>query len=235
MLTSEAVNSQHFARYAGAALLGTIIVGILSASFIAHGIDVNMTADVAGTAENMLGAEIRLRAKAYMGLLVFGLEALFALALFYILRSYGWLLASMSLVLSLSASILVMLGSVFAMNAAEIASHAAYVDLAEEKRLMLAGLEATSDYTSFHLALVVSTVSNLGFFWLFLSSNLIPKLISGWGVFASLFVAGAIVARDFIPALGHDMVTMAFMLCNLIALVALGLYLLIKGIRPTTA
>ena len=97
--------------------------------------------------------------------------------------------------------------------------------------MMLTGLQATFDYTSFHLSLVLASAANAAFFWLFWRSEMIPRLISGWGVFASLFVASAIVIRDFIPIVGHFGVTASFMLSNLIALVATGLYLLIKGVR----
>jgi hypothetical protein len=70
-----------------------------------------------------------------------------------------------------------------------------------------------------------------GFFWLFFKSRQIPAVIAGWGVFASLFVAGSIVLRDFIPALGHSSVTMAFMLSNLVALFSTSIYLAARGVR----
>ena len=100
---------------------------------------------------------------------------------------------------------------------------------------MLAGIQATSDYTSFHLSLVISCVAQAGFFFLFLRAGLIPRLISGWGVFASLLVSTVVVARDFIPALGNSGLTMAFMLGNLVALLSLSLYLGIKGVRVDPA
>lgn len=68
-------------------------------------------------------------------------------------------------------------------------------------------------------------------FYLFLKSQLILKLISACGIFASLFVAIVIVARDFISVLGHNAVTGAFMISNLVAILALSLYLSINGIR----
>ena len=180
----------------------------------------------------MLGAEKRLEAKAYYGLLLFGLSVVINLGLFLMLRRFGPLLAGWSLFVGLAASILALLGSVFAMNAAQIAGNTAYTTLTnEDGRLLLAGLQASSDYTSFHLSLILSSVANAGFFWLLWRSGLIPKLISGFGVFASLFVAITIVARDFIPSLGANPVTMAFMLCNLVAMVSLALYFVIKGVR----
>ncbi len=120
------------------------------------------------------------------------------------------------------------------MNAAEIASDPAYGTLVNEaQRLMLTGLQATYSYTSFHLGLILSSMAMAGFFTLFIKSNLIPKIIAGWGLFASLFVAVTIVLRDFIPILGNNAVTTAFMVSNLIALVSTGLYLAIRGVRTS--
>ena len=58
-----------------------------------------------------------------------------------------------------------------------------------------------------------------------------PPVIAAWGLFASIFVASTIVLRDFIPALGHMTVTLAFMLSNLIALFSTSIYLAAKGLR----
>lgn len=222
-------NPQTLARITGFALLASIVVGILSSVFIAKGIDINLSADVLATAENMLEAEGRLRAKAYMGILMLCIQAVMIVGLYLLLRNTGQLLAGASLFIGVVAAVLSLLGSVFAMNAAEFASNAAY-NLSDDQ-LMLASLQATSDYTSFHLGLVISSLSMAGFFYLFLRSKLIPKPIAGWGVFASLFVATSIVLRDFIPAIGHNVVTAAFMLSNLIALILLGAYLAFKGVR----
>lgn len=231
MPAPEKLNPQSLARTVGWSLLATVIIGVITALYVVPGIDINLSADVAATAENMLGAEERLRASAYISGLIFALEVLIGIGLFLLLRGSGQLLAGWSLFMSLAASILMMFGAVFTLNAAEIAGDPAYTAMAEDSRLMLMGLQATSDYTSFHFGLVLSTIAKAGFFTLFLKSGMIPKIIAGWGLFASLFVASAIVGRDFIPMLGHNYVTMAFMLSNLIAIVSTALYLGIRGVR----
>lgn len=223
---------QRLSRGVGAAMLGTIAVGIIATFTVAQGININLSADVVTTAENMLAAEIPLRARAYIAALIFGLEIFTSVGLFLLLRQTGQALAYWCLFASVGASALGLLGAVFMLNAAEVSGDAAYGVIASEaQRLLLTGLQATSEYTSFHLALVISTVSMAGFFYLFLKSNLIPRLIAAWGLFASLFVATAIVSRDFLPFMGHSTITMAFMLSNLIAMISTGLYLLIRGVR----
>lgn len=230
--TPAQASPQSLAHIVGWSLLGTILIGILSALFVVQGIDINLSADVVATAQNMLEAETQLRAKAYIGLATFGLGMVMSVGLFLLLKRSGLLLAGWSLLVSLTSAILSLLGAVFALNAAEIAGDVAYAQLANEnQRLLLTGLQATSDYTSFHLGLILSSASMAGFYYLFLKSGLLPKILAGWGLFASLFVVTAIVARDFIPIVGHSAVTMSFMASNLIALVATGLYLVIKGVR----
>ncbi len=232
MQTTRNLNMQAVARSVGWSMLASIVFGILAAMFIAKGIDINLSADVVATAENMLEAELRLKAKAYIGVFMFTLGALVSVGLYLLLRESGPFIAGWSLFVSIASAVIILLGSVFALNAAQIAGNSAYTTLTDEAgRHLLAGLQATSDYTSFHLGLILSTIANIGFFYLFLKSGLIPKIIGGWGLFASLFVVVIIVARDFIPVLGHGGLTAAFMVSNLIALVSTGLYLGIRGVR----
>ena len=232
MQKSENLDMQMVARLTGFAMLLSILFGILTAMFVAHGININLSADVVATAENMLEAELRLKAKAYIGALLFSVEALISVGLYLLLRKSGPLLAGWSLFVSLGSSLLFLLGAVFAMNAAQIAHDGAYTQLTDEAgRLLLTSLQATSDYTSFHLGLILSAASMAGFFYLFLTSGLVPKIIGAWGLFASLFVVFTIVGRDFFPVLGYNNLTTAFMVSNLIALVSTGLYLGIRGVR----
>ena len=232
MNDSERTESVALARRTGLAWLATILIGILTTVLLGQGIDINLSADVEAVAAAMLDAEARLRALAYAALIIFALDLLVSIGLFLLLRSTGPLLAAWSLAGRVAAGLISVLGAVFLMNSAEIAGHPAYTVLADSTdRLLLNGLQATSNYTSFHLSLVLSSAALAGFFWLFLRSGRIPKLIAGWGLFASLVVAVTIVLRDFIPALGHSAITMAFMLSNLIALFSTSIYLAAKGVR----
>lgn len=220
------------ARGTGLAWLATIVIGALAAVLLGKGIDINLSADVQSVATAMLDAEPRLRALAWVGLFIFALDLFVSVGLYQLLKTSGPVLAAWSLALRITAGLLSALGSVFLMNAAEITSRPAYQVLADHgDQLLLNGLQATSSYTSFHLSLVLSSVALAGFYGLFLTSGRIPKPIAAWGVFASLFVAVAIVVRDFVPVVGHSGVTAAFMLSNLIALLSTSIYLAVWGVR----
>lgn len=230
------LNTTALARGVGITFLIGIIVGIVTAIFISAGIDINTSADIQATAENMMSAESRLHAKAYIGILGLLLEVIASVGLFLLLCRYGPLLGWTALALSLIAATLILLGAVSAMNAAEIASNTAFLAaLDPEAQIALLRVQVTQDYTSFHLSLLITTMAKAIFFYLFLKSALIPKLIAGWGLFASVLVVTIIILRDFIPALGSDTITIAFMVSNLVALIATGLYLTIKGVRESHA
>jgi len=232
METIKMHNTQAIARRVGLTWLATIVIGVLAAILLAEGIDINLSADVEMVSAAMLEAELRLRALAYIALLVFVLEVVVSIGLYLLLKHSGQWLAGVSMVAKLFASGLGLIGAIFTMNSAEIASHPAYQALADSsQRMLVNGIQATSSYTSFHLSLVLSSVALAGFYWLFLRSGRIPKLIAGWGLFACIFVASAIVLRDFIPVLGHTAISLAFMVSNLIALLSTSLYLSFKGVN----
>ena len=233
MSSGDSINKTGLARLVGLALLSTVIVGAISAFFVAEGIDINLSADAVATAGNMLEAEQSLRAKAYLAIIVFLLEAFIVAGFFVLLRPVGEIVAAVSAITGVTSAILIIIGAVFALNAAEIAGNPAYANiLADEKqRMLLSGLQATSDYTSFHLGLVLGMIAKTGVYYLLFRSSMIPKIIAGWGIFASLFVATTIVARDFIPVLGHTGITVSFMAANMITLFSTSVYLLIYGVR----
>ncbi len=225
---------KQLSHFVGWSLLATIVMGIASAMTLSADININLSADIVQTSQNMLNAAERIRGKAYLALLFFMLDCFIGIGLYLILRANGHALATWSLLLGVSASILALLGAVYAMNIAMIAENNAFELVSnQEQRLMLTSLLVTSDYTSFHLSIILSSAAKAGFFFLFWKSRLIPRLLSAWGVFASLFLVSMIVGRDFIALLANDLITAAFMGANMLALVALALYLAFRGVRAS--
>ena len=85
MSHSVKVNINRTARITGWSMIAVLAIGMASSFLISHGIDINLSADVIGTSENMLAAEMRLRAKAYLALFMFALDILILVGLFYVL------------------------------------------------------------------------------------------------------------------------------------------------------
>jgi len=218
-------------RIAGAALLATIVIGAVGAATIAPGIDVNLSGDIAATAANMQNSGSSLLALGWMRLLILSLELLFYIAIWLAVRSRASLLAGWSGSMGVTSAILGSLGAVIAMNAHQIAASAT---IAAEQQAALLSLQATLDYTSFHLSLVLGAIAKAGFFAILLGAAMAPRWLTAFGMFASLLVAFVLVGRDFVPILGSDNVTIAFLAANFIALLSLGIFLSWKGLRGKT-
>ena len=62
---SQPAEHKQLGRAVGLAYLALILIGILGAVFVSHGIDINLTAETAATADAMLEAETRLRVVLY--------------------------------------------------------------------------------------------------------------------------------------------------------------------------
>lgn len=223
------------ARLTGIALIATIALGIIMALTVLQGIDINLTADFVATPAAMMEAETSLRVAAYLSILGFALNSLVTIGLFVLLRQTSPVLALWCLCMGVTAAFMTLMGGVFTMNAALLAGNEGLATLADaSQRTLLTSLQAATNYTAFHMGLIISSLSMAGYFWLFFKSRQIPSLLSGFGIYASLFVAIAISLRDFVPFLASNAVTGLFIVCNLIALVALGIYLAIWRVRPVT-
>lgn len=230
------INTLAIARLTGLALLFLIAFGIVRSLTIASGIDINLSADFVATPTTMMDAEMSLRGMAYLSIVGFGLDVLVTLGLFLLLRSTSTILSLWCLCMGVTAALMTLLGGVFTMNAALLAGNEGLASLGDEAQLtLLTSLQAMTNYTAFHIGLIISSLSMAGYFWLFFKSRTIPSVLAGFGIYASLFVAIAIGLRDFQPFLASTAVTALFMICNLIALVALGLYLAIWRVRTVTA
>ena len=108
----EVIEPVVLARRVGLAWLATLLVGIMAAVLLGQGIDINLSADVEAVAVAMLDAETRLRALAYVALLIFALDLLVSLGLFLLLKSVGPLLAAWSLAARIAAGLLSVLEGV---------------------------------------------------------------------------------------------------------------------------
>ena len=159
MQNENNLDLQGLSRTLGWSLIAVIVIGIAASMTVSSGIDINLSANITKTSENMLTAEHRLRAKAYVALLLFALEVFISIALFLVLRGYGLVLATWSFMLSISANMIILLSAIYTMNAALIAGNSAFdVIGGGTQRLAFTSLQVAADYTSFHLSLVIGSI-----------------------------------------------------------------------------
>ena len=225
---------KHVARATGVALLLTIGLGIITSVFVSGDINVNVNADAREIIDAMRGAAGRVYGKAWIGAGLAALDAFIAAGLYLLVRQRAPFAALASLLVAVLAAALSLDVAAATLNAANLLESRALANTLNpgEVEMLLTALVAT-DYSVFHLGTVVNAAAKAGFFALLLVSRRVPRPLAGWGLFASLFVVTGIVGRDFIGALGHNAISIAFILCNLVAYLALGLYLTIRGVRVT--
>lgn len=221
------MQTESVSRWTGAALLAGVALGIANAMVVSPGIDINLSGDFGATAQAMMESPERLKARGWWLAAIFACQIV-SLAGFYLLTRKGFEFAALwALLAGLVAASFSLTAAVNAFAAAKLAQGI----LSPEGALPHTVMEAVSNHSSFHLALVLSSLANTVFYALFLRSRRLPTPLAGFGLFASLFVATAIVGRDFLPALSDGAVTGAFMASNLIAIVATAGYLIVKGVR----
>ncbi|MFN2100440.1 DUF4386 family protein [Altererythrobacter sp. MF3-039] len=217
-------------RWTGLAILASLLIGIINAMIVSAGIDVNLSGDIGGTAAAMSDAGQRLEGRGWILMILFLLEVVAIAGLYLMVRDTRRLAATSALLLGAGAALIGLVGALSAFNIAALLANGG-----EASRIStLIAREVAADYSSFHLSLVIASIAKACIYWIFVLNRRLPRLISGFGLFASGLVAVAIVARDFIPFLGSDAVTTAFMASNFVAIVATGLYMAIRGVAPSS-
>lgn len=220
------------ARITGVALVLAIAIGIAGSVLTGSDININLTADAATTIEHMMDAGSRLYAKAYISVGIALLDILVAAGLFLLLFQHGRILALASFATAILGTIIVVSGALDVLNIANLLTSTRLAATSDTQHLhtLLVG-HVVGDYTSFHLALVINSLAKAGYFWLFLRSRVVPTALAAFGLAATCFVAFAIVGREFLELLSHNAITIAFIVGNLAAHLALGLYLMVRGER----
>lgn len=231
MVETQRMHGKQVARLTGAALLGLIGLGVLAGILVSGDININMSLDAARIIDNMATAEGRVYGKAWIAAGSGLVSLLIAVGLYTQLRGHGPVVALWSLLVAATGTIFALQSGLETLKIATVLSSDSMAAVPAEALRSLQVAFLAGDYAAFHLSLVINSVAMAGFFWLFIRSRAIPAPIALWGLFASCFVTFTIVARDFIPVLGHSAITISFILSNLIAQLALGLYLLVRGVR----
>jgi hypothetical protein len=187
--------------------------------------------DVSKTAENIIAHE-RLFRLSIAGDLITYIGVIVLIWAFYVLvRPVNRNLALLALLLRLAENAVLCVATVNSLIMLKLLSGADYLKTFETGQLhslvMLAyGTQGLAMNVGFILLGLGSTV----FACLLLKSGYVPKLLAGWGIFASLVLAIGTLATVVFPELGP--IAMAYMVPMGLYEVGLGLWLVIKGIRP---
>ena len=189
-----------------------------------------VSGNVAQTALNISASEGMFRISTVLHLLTFASDGILAVAFFVILRRVDKSLALVGAAWRL-ADCAVLAGILLADFAVlRLLSDADYLQAFTTPQLQaLARVCISIQAGGFQIGFVLLGLGSTVFSYLWLKSGYIPRLIAGWGIFASLMLAGGTVLIILFPALG--VIGMSYMAPMFFYEVGLGIWLLTKGLK----
>jgi hypothetical protein len=223
------MSQQTTARVAGAMYL-LVLAAALFASFYVRA-SLIVWGDVGATAGNIAGSELLFRLGLASDLVSFAGIVVLALALYLLLKPVNRTLALLGLCWWLGEAFILALNTLNDYIVLILLSGADYLsvfDAAQLQALVRVFLEA--HLTGYNIGLIFFALGSVIFSYLFYSSKYIPRVLSGWGIFASvLFLAGTfvILVEPSYEGIAYQFINPPIALFEL----AIGAWLLIKGVR----
>lgn len=216
------------ARSIGIVLLISIGLGIFNLS-VADSVSI-AAGDPAETVTNILAAESLLRLGAASEIFLAMLSIYVAGAFYVLLKPINEFLALLMVLFRLADAALQGVAAILTAQVLQLAKTADSADASALQNIpgALSQLQA-AHWDAFHIALMLSSAGSAIAFYLLFQARLIPRVISVWGVIASIGVIASNFAIRIDPAAG-DFVYPWYTIANAIAFISLTLWLLIFGI-----
>jgi len=215
-----------YARVAGLAYVVTILLGILSVSFIESNLIVPV--DDAATLNNIMANEFLFRISIVGEIMMFALVILLSMSLYVILKTVDRNLALLALLWRLAeaivgAGITVLSGLVPLLL---INDKAAYEP---EQLAALVGLFLGTRSAGLDFVLIFIGLGGTIFCYLFFKSRYVPRFLAGWGIFT--YVTMLVVSFASILFNVQEETKMLFYAPGGLFEIIFGLWLLIKGVN----
>jgi hypothetical protein len=224
----EPAKQARVARLAGALYLVQMATGVFAEVFVRGSLVVR--GDPAQTAQNIIDSERLFRLGIASDLVCYTAVLVATWALYLLLRSVDRNLAVLAVLLRLMELALHFNVTTQSLTALRLLSGADYLQAIDTTVLQsLAQLAIGVQGAGMNTGFVLLGLGSAVFAWLFFRSRYIPRILAGWGVFASfLLSAYAFTVIVFPRAAALQIVPMLPMG---IYEVGLGFWLLLKGVR----
>jgi hypothetical protein len=224
----EPAEQARVARLAGALYLVQMATGVFAEVFVRGSLVVR--GDPAQTAQNIIDSERLFRLGIASDLVCYTAVLVATWALYVLLRSVDRNLAVLAVLLRLMELALHFNVTTQSLTALRLLSGADYLQAIDTTVLQsLAQLAIGVQGAGMNTGFVLLGLGSAVFAWLFFRSRYIPRILAGWGVFASLLLSAyAFTIIVFPKAAALQIVPMLPMG---IYEVGLGFWLLLKGVR----
>lgn len=220
-------SQMRWARLAGFLYLFTYIVPFTGYAITGR---YEVVGNFAETAQRVMAAELLYRFGLSCLLLNWFLCILLAMGLYATLKPAGSTLALFGLLFRLAENVLAISFSLFDLAAVKAYTSGSISAAFSPKQLSaFLSLLATADGVQFNVSMVLLGIGSAFFFYLFLKSGYIPKLLSVYGLCTIPIFIGVSFAFLFWPQYSGRLQLGWYPLA--IAEISIGLWLLIKGIR----
>ena len=230
MTTSEQATQARVARLAGALYLVQMATGVFAEVFVRGSLVVR--GDPAQTAHNIIDSERFFRLGIASDLVCYTAVLVATWALYVLLRSVDRNLAVLALLLRLMELALHFNVTTQSLTALRLLSGAEYLQAIEPAELQsLAQLAIGVQGAGMNTGFILLGLGSAVFAYLFFRSRYIPRILAGWGVFASLLLSAYALTIIVFPQAA--VLQIVPMLPMGIYEVGLGLWLLFNGVRLT--
>ena len=218
-----------YARVAGFIYLAAMALGIFSQVFILGRIVV--PGDAAATANHIVASEGLFRLGIAVDVVTFASDVVIAWAFYELLKAVDAPLALLGAWLRVADAAILAVTTFAGLVTLKLLSGAQYLRSLDEAQLQsLARLFVSARGLGFDVGFVFLGLGSALLAFVLYKSRYVPRLLAGWGVFASLLLAAgslAVILRpDFAGA-----ASMTYMVPMFFYEVPLGLWFLIRGVR----
>jgi Domain of unknown function (DUF4386) len=221
---------RNWAKVVGIAYLFVIIPAFFAEFYVFNRLSV--TGDALTTAANIVANERLFRLGTAANFLVFAADVFLIAGLYIVLERVNRNLALVAVFFRMLETGMLLIAALNDLDVVRILT-ADYMQVFEPDRLAaMARLSIGAHGSAYNLGLLMFGFGSPVFCWLWLKSAYIPKVLAGWGIFASVVVAICTFTFIVFPEAGK-VVTVAFYGGPILLFeIGIGLLLVIKGISP---
>lgn len=190
--------------------------------------------NAAETARNIMAHERLFRLGIASNLVTFAADVVLLTALYVVLKRVNQNLALLAAFWRLMETFVLAVSTLHDFDVLRVLSPSGYLQVFETERLQaLARLSVGAHGSDYNVGLFFFGFGSTVFCYLWFKSGYVPKILAGWGVFSSILVGISAFALIAFPDAGKTVATGYYAAPIMIFEIAMGFWLLLKGLPPS--